>query len=83
MVPELAEVDALPGSQIQLPVCDRNRKADSEEGALRMCRHVIRPFHGVFVVRLSFLYHMVKDSLHVGAHVRIVVLVMDRAHEVC
>ena len=30
IVAELAEIDSLPGSQIELSICDRDGKADSE-----------------------------------------------------
>ncbi len=40
-----------------------------------MRRHVVVAFEGVGVIRLAFGHNAVEDALHVGAHIRVVVLI--------
>ena len=75
VIAELAQIDSLPGSHIESAVSDRNGKTDSEKGTLSMCWHIVRSFHGVLIVWLPFLYHVVQYGFHIRTHVRIVVLV--------
>lgn len=40
-----------------------------------MRRHVVVAFEGVGVIRLAFGHNAVEDALHVGAHIRVGVLI--------
>ena len=75
MIAELAEIDSLPGSQIQAAIGDGNRQADSEQRAFGMSRHVIKAFHRVSVVWLSLLDHVIQDRIHIRPDIRIKILV--------
>ena len=75
VITELAEIDALPGSHIQSPVGDWDRKAHSEKRTLGVCRHVIRALQSMFIVRFPFLHHMIQDGFHVRTHIRVIVLI--------
>lgn len=49
-----AEVDALPGSEMQASISQGYGQALSEQRGLQMCRHIVRPFVGVLVVGSVF-----------------------------
>lgn len=75
IVAEFAQVDALPGTEIQFPVRDGNGQAHSEQRAFGMGRHIVPAFHDMFIIRLVFLDDVVHDLVQVGAHIRIGILV--------
>ena len=53
----------------------RDAETYAREGRLGVCRHVVVAFEGVGVIRLTFGHNAVEDALHVGAHIRIGVLI--------
>ena len=74
IIAELAEVDSLPGAEIQASARDRNVDAHTRHDALGVCRHVVGSFESVLIVRLVLRYKAVVDALHVGTHRRVPVL---------
>ena len=52
-----------------------NVETYTREGRLGVCRHVVVAFEGVGVIRLAFGHNAVEDALHVGAHIRVGVLI--------
>lgn len=53
----------------------RDAETYAREGRLGVCRHVVVAFEGVGVIRLTFRHNAVEDALHVGAHIRVGVLI--------
>lgn len=52
-----------------------NVETYTREGRLGVCRHVVITFKCVGVIRLTFGHNAVEDALHVGAHIRVGVLI--------
>ena len=75
VVAELAEVDTLPGAEVEAAIGDRDGEAHAEERALGMGRHIIGTLHGVVIVGLAFPHEAVHNLVQVGAHVGIGILV--------
>ena len=75
IVAELAQVDALPGAQIQASAADGDGEAWPDDARLGMGGHVVSAFERVFVVGLTFLHQVVEDGLHVGAYVGVGIFV--------
>ena len=75
MIAELAKVDSLPCAHVESAGCDRNGETDPEEGTLGVRRHVVRAFHGVFVLGFSLLHHVIQYGFHICTDVRIVIFV--------
>lgn len=75
MVAELAEVDALPRAEVEMPVGDGDGETRPHKHTLHMRGHVVGPFEGVAVARVVLLDERVEDRLHVGAHVGVAVFV--------
>ena len=59
VVAVFAEVDPLPGPQVEPASADRQQQATTHEGGLDMGRHVIGAFKGVGVVRGPLRDHFV------------------------
>ena len=38
-----------------------------------VCRHIVRSFHRVLIVRLLFLHDMIQDGFHIGTRIGIIV----------
>ena len=53
----------------------RDVETYAREGRLGVCRHVVVSFECVGVIRLTFGHNAVEDALHVGAHIRVGVLI--------
>ena len=75
VVAEFAEVDALPGAEVEAAIGDGDGEAYAEEGALGVGGHVVGSFHGVLVVGLVLSHEAVHDLVHVGAHVGVGILI--------
>ena len=75
IIAELAEIDALPGAEIQASVGYGYGQAHAEQRTLGVGRHVVGPFEHVVIIRLILPYDMVHDLLHVGTHVGVGILV--------
>ena len=75
VVAKFAEVDALPGAEVEAPVGDWDGEAHAEEGTLGVCGHVIGSFHGVLVVGFVFSHKVVHNLIEVGAHVGVCILI--------
>ena len=65
-----AKKNPLPGSQQELPIADRNRQGNAEQGRFDVSRHVIRPFAGM-VVRERFRRDFVGKTIQIRRNVRI------------
>ena len=61
VIPELAQVDALPGPQIQPAVRDGKSQFDTDQYRFGMSRHVIISFQHVLIVGFSLLHQPIKD----------------------
>lgn len=75
IVAELAEVNALPRTEIQPAIRDRDGEAHTKEGTLGMGWHIIVTFQYVVVIRLVLLDEMIHDFLHIRTHIRVGVFI--------
>ena len=74
VISELTEVDALPGTEVQSPVSDRNVDAHTRDDALCVCWHIVGAFKNVAVVRHILRNEPVENRLHVSSYVWVPVL---------
>lgn len=85
MIPELAEIDALPGSQKKRAIPHGKRQVRPDQRGLYVCGHVVGAFNRVYVVGVVFRNKPVEDRCKVGADVGVCVLVecqaRTRVHE--
>ena len=74
----LEQVDSLPLPEGWAPLHDRNRERNSGERGFDMCRHVIRPFHGVgnpaHRRRIRRGHQSPKKFFEIAPHVRVCIL---------
>ena len=75
VVAKLAEIDALPGAQIQPAAGNGNGDADAAEGRLGVGRHVVSALQRVLIFWTILGHQTVEDRFHVHTHVRIAILV--------
>ena len=79
MVAKFAQVDALPGAQIQASVSDWNREGGSHESTFGMSRHIVGAFQSVEKIGLIFGHDMVEDGIEVAPHIGITVFPCQEA----
>lgn len=72
--PELAQVNALPGSQVELPVGDGNGDTGAAESRLSVAGGIVWSFVGVTPGE-RFGHYLVEGHVHICAHVAVEVLV--------
>ncbi len=65
----------MPRAEVEAVIGYRDAEAYAREGRLGVCRHVVIAFKCVGVIRLTFGHNAVEDALHVGAHIRVGVLI--------
>ena len=70
-----AEIDTLPGAEVQSAVSNWYGEAHSAEDGLSMCRHIVQAFKGVLVVGTTFWYEAVEDGFHICTDIGVAVLV--------
>jgi hypothetical protein len=70
----LAEINSLPGPEVQTAIGNRNRKAVSEYRSFDVGRHIVGPFASVNERRI-FRAQLVGSSFHINANVRISIFV--------
>ena len=75
IVTELAEVDALPRTEIQPAIRNGDGETHTEEGTLGMGWHIIIAFEYVVIIRLVLLDKMIHDFLHIRTHICFGILV--------
>lgn len=75
MITKLAEVDALPCAQVKMTVRDGDVDADTADGALGVCRHVVGSFEGVHIIGGVLRNQPIEDVGKVGSHIRISILI--------
>ena len=75
IVTKFAEVDALPGAEVEPTAGDGDGEADAEKGALGMGGHVVESFHGVVVIGFVFANEVVHDLFHIAADVGVGIFV--------
>ena len=75
VVTVFAEVNTLPGAEIETALGDGNGQADTAESGLGMGWHIIAALHCMFVSRQIFGYQTIEDCFHIGAHIRVAVLI--------
>ena len=71
IVAELAEVYALPSSNVEPSIGDGDIDAHTRNDALGVCGHIVRAFENMSIVRHILRYEPVVNSFHVTPHVRI------------
>lgn len=65
----------MPRAEVEAVIGYWNVETYTREGRLGVCRHVVIAFKCVGVIRLTFGHNAVEDALHVGAHIRVGVLI--------
>src|SRR4051812_32918235 len=75
--PVLPEEDALPGSQVDFGVADRDRERASRQDRSDMRRHVVGPFGGMTEDRITVGNEPTEVAFEVGADARVGVLADD------
>lgn len=75
MIAELAEVDALPCAQVKMAARYGDVDADTADGALGVCRHVVGSFEGVHIIGGVLGNQPIEDVGKVGSHIGIGILV--------
>ena len=60
MIAVLAQIHALPGSQGQLAIADRNGKATAQNRAFQMGGHIVGAFAGMEVIGRILRAHLVE-----------------------
>ena len=75
MIAELAEVDALPCAQVKMAARDGDVDADTADGALGVCRHVVGSFEGVHIIGGVLRNQPIEDVGKVGSHIGICILI--------
>ena len=75
MIAELAEVDALPCSQVKMAARDGDVDADAANSTLGVCRHVVGSFEGVHIIGGVLGNQPIEDIGKVGSDIRIGILV--------
>ena len=75
VVAKLAEVDALPGAEVEAATGDGDGEAHSEERAFGVGGHVIGALHGVIIEGLVLPHKAVHNLVHVGAHIGVSILI--------
>ena len=75
VVAEFAEIDALPGAEVEAATGDGYGEAYAEEGALGVGGHVVGTLHSVLVVGLVLSHEAVHNLTEVSAHVGVGILV--------
>ena len=71
----LAEVDTLPGAEIQASIGDRNGDADTAQCGLGVSRHVIGALQGMLILWTVLRNQTVEDGLHIHTNIRICILI--------
>ena len=75
VVAKLAEIDALPGAQIQPAAGNGNGDADAAEGRLGVGWHVVSALQRVLILRTIFRHKAIKNRFHIHTDIRVAVLV--------
>ena len=75
VVAELAEIDALPSSQVQLAIGDGDGDADTTQRRFGVGRHIVGTFQRMLILRTILRNQAVEDSFHIHANIRVTVLV--------
>jgi len=65
IVSKFAEIDALPGAQVQSPVSDGEGNFCSYDGTFSMGRHIVLTFHRVQIIGRIFFYDMIENLFHI------------------
>ncbi len=79
MIAVFAQVNSLPGAQIQPTIRDWNRNRVSQHSGFQMGGHIIGPFIIVLVIRLVFGDCLVEKTLKVSSYRWVGVLVNSQA----
>ena len=79
MAAVLPQEDALPGTQSEAPLEDRNGEGRGGQGGLDVRGHVVRPFFGVGVESVAFGNQPIEPVLEVGGGFRSRVLLDGQA----
>ncbi len=69
IIPILTEVDALPGSHIQVSVGDGNSYAYTAKSRLCMCWHIISSLQSMLVLWTILWDKTVEDGFHINTYV--------------
>ena len=75
VVAEFAEVDALPGAEVEAATGDGYGEAHTEERAFGMGGHVVGTLHGVVIVGLILSHEAVHNLTEVSAHIGVGILI--------
>ncbi len=70
----LAQINALPGTKLELAAVDGNRHAAAQERRFNVRRHVVGTFAGMHV-REILRSDRVEAGLHIGSHVAVGIFV--------
>ena len=75
IVAEFAEVNALPGAEIQAPVGDGDSDRGADKSGFGVGRHIVIAFAGVAIKGFALLHKSVENSCEVNLHVGVGILV--------
>ena len=64
-ISKLAEIDALPGAEVQPVICDRQSHGAARQHSLDMGRHIIGAFIIMGVVFFSFYHYPVEGGFEI------------------
>ena len=68
VVAVFAQVDALPGADVQASIGDGDRQAVSEQAAFQVRGHVVATFIRMAVVRFILRHQAIKETLEILPH---------------
>lgn len=78
-VPELAQINALPNTQVEAAIGDGDGDAAANQGGFGVGGHVVVAFEGVGVEAFAFADQVVEDGGEVGLDVGVGVFVEGEA----
>ena len=75
VVAVFAEIDSLPGAEVEVAFGDGDGDAHAAQDGLGVGGHVVGAFEGVLIAGQVFGHEAIEDGLHIDSHIGVTVLV--------